>query len=472
MKDTMMNPWLEDEVKEFRYTHSEFELSNEFAELSDKTNHLDWEDYLTWRTLIDAINYNPFLKLHRTCMDVSKQVKEWLYWNNVDRVLDLVQMSDEELRVISGENKTFYKQVTRFLKKNNIKLRHCPHRTYKISSCCSLLSEQPEKLEKCMINPPGTVHVFNASRPTVSPEWFDEFYRRYEHIQDEEKYCKLTPMTVGITSYISEMEEFSKTMTELWDAYRIFCGKHDITPRMAEFSVPMTYKEYSVFPLYRFIELKKDVLRALIDALEQAGIMCHSPLLEYFEANDEGKLVFSEKEKDESLQLLLVQHVAMRIDYDNIIWFLKNYFRIKDKPCTEWPANPWLYDTVMDFRSNKSDEKLLELYKTECNLRPKKRWIDFILEKAIAQAIDKNSILIAPIEEKDFDNDVKKKLQLAEIKTLGDLVQLTDHDFDILFDGNRFKKEQIVRYLKKQGLRLYHSDLLTYKVPVTRLTTK
>lgn len=467
----MMNTWLEEQVKALCTAKTTDELHDEYKKSSVQTQDMGWIDFLCYKALANAINANPFLKEHRTRINLPQHVKEWLYWNNVDRIIDLMQLSDEELRIITADNKEYYDLITGYLSKHGCSLLHCKERTYKISSCCSLLSEQPGKLEKWMINPPGTFHVFNASRPTMTPGWFDEFYRRYEYTPDEEKYCKLIPMTVGIPFHISELKEFSNSMTDLWDAYRAFCREHDIVPRLAEQFIPKSFKDWSVFPLYKLIELKKDVLRALIDAFEQTGIMCHAPLLDYFETNDEGKLFFSEIEKNKSLQLLMVEHVTMRIDYENIILYLKDTFRIKDKPCTEWPANPWLYDTIMDFRKNKSDEKMLALYRIECSQNPKKRWIDFISEKAIAQAIDKNPILIAPIEEKDFDNDVKKKLQLADIKTLGDLAQLTDYDLDILFDGNRFKKEQVASYLEKHGLELYHYDLLTYKMPVTKLTT-
>ena len=181
-----MNTWLVEEVREFSGKHSEFELRNDFAKLSEKTKNLNWEDYLTWRSLIDAINGNPFLKVHRTIMDVQERVREWLYWNNVDRVLDLVQMSDEELRAISGDDKTYYEEVTRFLTENDIKLHHYSKRTYKIASGCFTLKECPDMLDRWIIRPSGNVHTFNEDRPTLYPEWFDEYYRLFEQRKKNE----------------------------------------------------------------------------------------------------------------------------------------------------------------------------------------------------------------------------------------------------------------------------------------------
>jgi len=44
------------------------------------------------------------------------------------------------------------------------------------------------------------------------------------------------------------------------------------------------------------------------------------------------------------------------------------------------------------------------------------------------------------------------------------VVQFTDKELELLFDGDKNKVRLIDKYLKKKGLHLYHSDLLSYKL--------
>ena len=462
-----MNPWLVNEVKDFRCKHSETELQNDFVEQSEKTIDLNWEDYLTWQSLIDAINRHPLLKVHRVCMDLSEQVKEWLYWNNVDRVLDLVQMSDEELRAISGDDNTFYEQVTRFLTDNNIKLHHCSQRRYKIASGCFTLKECPATLEKWMIKPYGNVHTFNVTRPSLYPEWFNEYYRLYCHTGDEEKCCKkIIPVGAGEQSIIApEYRELLKTLKEVWDNYINVCNKHNIKPIDPSRRIPRNDKELRSTPLYRFIELKKDAFRAAVSVFEQTSLICSLSTHKYIhEENYEKKLDITLSEKDEALQLLMTSLVAMIIDFENLVSYLLYDFKTNPNPCNYWPINPWLKEAITEYRSIYSDEQFRSQYNKSCETKRVKTWIDFVSNQALQKKLDDNPALLTSIEDTSLDESVKKDLIEYNIPTLANLLQFTDKELELLFDGDKGKVKLIDNYLKKQGLHLYHSDLLTYKL--------
>ncbi len=462
-----MNPWLLNEVKEFRCKHSETELQNDFAEQSEKTIDLNWEDYLTWQSLIDAINRNPLLKVHRACMDLSEQVKEWLYWNNVDRVLDLVQMSDEELRAISGDDNTFYEQVTRFLTDNNIKLHHCSQRRYKIASGCFTLKECPATLDKWMIKPYGNVHTFNVTRPSLYPEWYNEYYRLYCHTGDEEKCCKkIIPVGAGEQSIIAqEYRELLKTLKEVWDNYINVCNKHNIKPIDPSHRILRNDKELRSTPLYRFIELKKDAFRAAVSVFEQTSLICSLSTHKYIhEENYEKKLDITLSEKDEALQLLMTSLVAMIIDFENLVSYLLYDFKTNPNPCNDWPINPWLQKAIMEYRSLYSDEQLRNQYDQSCKNKRVKTWIDFVSNQALQKKIDDNPSLLTYIEATNLDESIKKSLIRFKIPTLANLLQFTDKELELLFDGNKEKVRLIDKYLQTQGLHLYHSNLLTYKL--------
>ena len=467
MESKEMNPWLVDEVKEFRCKHSETELQNDFAEQSEKVQDLNWEDYINWRSLIDAINNNPFLKVHRIFMDVPESVREWLYWNNVDRVLDLVQISDEELRAISGDDKTYYEQVTLFLADNNIELRHCSQRTYKIASGCFTLKECPATLDKWMIKPHGNVHTFNVTRPSLFSEWFNEYYRLYCHTGDEEKCCKkIIPVGAGEQSTIApEYRELLKTLKEVRDHYINVCNKHNIKPIDPSHRIPQNDKELRSTPLYRFIELKKDAFRAAVSVFEQTSLICSLSTHKYIqEENYEKKLDITLSEKDEALQLLMTSLVAMIIDFENLVSYLLYDFKTNPNPCNDWPINPWLQKAIMEYRSIYSDEQLRSQYDNSCKTKRVKTWIAFVSDQALQRKIDDNPSLLTYIKDTSLDESIKKSLIRFKIPTLANLLQFTDNELELLFDGDKNKVRLIDKYLKKNGLHLYHSNLLTYKL--------
>lgn len=466
-KKMEMNTWLAEEVRKFSGKHSETELQNDFAEQSEKTQDLNWEDYVIWRSLIEAINDNPFLKVHRTIMDVPERVREWLYWNNVDRVLDLVQMSDEELRAISGDDNTFYEQVTRFLTDNNIKLHHCSQRRYKIASGCFTLKECPATLDKWMIKPYGNVHTFNVARPALYPEWFNEYYRLYCHTGDEEKCCKkIIPVGAGEQNTIApEYRELLKTLKEVQDHYINVCNKHNFKLIDPSHRIPRNDKELRSTPLYRFIELKKDAFRAAVSVFEQTSLICSLSTHKYIhEENYEKKLDITLSEKDEALQLLMTSLVAMIIDFENLVSYLLYDFKTNPNPCNDWPINPWLQEAIMEYRSIYSDEQLRSQYHKSCESKRVKTWISFVSNQALQKKIDDNPALLTSIEATGLDESVKKSLIQFKILTLANLLQFTDWELELLFDSDEGKVRQIDKYLKKQGLHLYHSDLLTYKI--------
>ncbi|MBO4560672.1 MAG: hypothetical protein J5705_01730 [Bacteroidaceae bacterium] len=462
-----MNPWLVDEVKEFRYTHSEIELRKDFANEAEMTKDLDWEDYVTWRSIIDAMNYNPFLKVPRVSMDLPEPVKEWLYWNNVDIVFDLVQMSYEELRAISGTDKTKYEQVTRFLSDNKFKLRHCPHRTYKIASYCFTIDGCPATLDRWRINPSGNVHTFNPNRPSLYPEWFDEHYRLFCHIKDEEKYCKkIIPVGAGVQDKMpQEFHELQNTLKDVWHSYYEVCIKFRLAPIDQIYHIPNNDKELRATPLYRFIELKKDALRAVISAFELTSLICCLSTHKYInEESDERKLNITELERDQDLQLLMTHFVAMRIDFDNLVWYLSMFFKCSQHPCNDWPINPWIQEAIAEYRTIYSDEQIRDQYAKSCETKRVKTWVDFVSNQALQRKLDDNPFLLTYIKETDLDNSIKNCLEHYHIPTIANLIQFTDTELESLFDGNKDKVTQIDNYLKEHGLHLYHSDRLTYKL--------
>ena len=463
-----MNPWLVDRIRILHAILTDDELQSLYNEMYGDTKEIGWNDFICLMAIRYSLTPYPFLTLHRVDMELPQDVREWLYWNNVDTALDLVQISDEELRIIATGYDGYYDIITKYLAAHEVTLLHSDKRTFKVSGF-SILSKCPAKLVKWKIRNPGTTHVFNPARPTVLPEWFDEFYRRYEFIKDEDKYCKrLVPLWAGIQKKdISEIDEFFKSLREVWKAYRKLCDKCHITPRLQQYSIPENSQELDNFPLNRFIDLKKDALRAIIDFFDQTGVLFYCPLGEYIEQTDHYKeLDIADLEKDEELKSFMFMHVSMQIDFDNIVWYMNLFFNFKNRPIPEWPYNPWLREKVLEYRSSFSDADLHSQYDRYMDSHPVATWMDFMFQAALGHAVSKNPALLTPLEQMDIERDVREELWLTDVRVLGDLVQLTKEELNLLFDDNPSKISQIDRCLKKHGLHIYTSNLLTCKIPV------
>jgi len=465
-----MNPWLEEKVKALRASHNDHELHLHYMSMSDENNSLSWEDYIINMALINAIDADSFLTVHRNNLDIPWYVKKWLYRNNVDRVLDLVQITDEELRAISVGENDYYDKIKDFLSYYGCSLRHCPNRTYKVSSSGPLLAERSGKLDKWMINTPGTVFRFNSSRPTTYPEWIDEFYRRYEFTNHEDEVCKPLVPVWGLIQEerIQEFEEFFNDLSEIRKSFENICDRSNIIPVTAEHKIPRKLEDLKNAPLSHLIELKKDALRLIICVLEHLNMLFEYPIKEYIEAGDEGKLMLIENEKDIELRQLLTLHVTLRIDFDNLIWFLR-FDKIKrNKPCKEWPINPWMEEKILEYRKQFTEDELNGQYRDLCEYSPSKSRIEFLTQKAFDRAIESNPALRTPIDEMDLDEDIKSDLKKNDVGVLVDLVQLTDLELNTIFQYRNYKIEQISQYLESQGLHLYHSDFITYKIPINK----
>ena len=467
-----MNPWLEEKVRAFHAAQSDDELSKDYNKLYGTTKDLGWKEYLMWRALKDAINQDPFLAVHRYNMKLGHNLKKWLYWNNVDRVVDLIQMTDEELRAITKERTDYYDQITSYLSSHGYTLLHGAERTFKISSNSSLQAEYATKLDKWIIKSPGNINTFNLSRPTSYPEWFNEYYKRFEQAENEKIISrKLVPITVGLmrNEMPSDFSDYFTSLKDLRYAHHSILDKYNIIPVLETIRIPESFQDLKSFSLDDFSTLEKDAISAFISDLEQISIMHSCSLEEYFKGNDEDKADICEKEKNKDLQLLMIQHITMRLDYRSLLSFFDLCFKIKDKPWNEWPFNPWLQEIIIEYRTPFTDAELHDQYRDFCKNRRRKKWMDFITEQALVKEIRDYPVLLTATDDMELEDTIKRTLKIYNINNLFQLIQFTDLEVNRIFNYNKFKREEIAGYLEKQGFHLYHSETFTYKEPVPDL---
>ena len=457
--DTLLNPWLKESVKKLKKQFPDVILQEAYEKVRELKDSLTWEEFLIWKALKEAAN--TFLQTFRLDMDLSNEIRRWLYLNHVDTAIDLIQITDNELKAITTGHESYYEQITAYLHNNGYKLYNCNKRTVKVSSNC--LAEIPAPLILWMVAPHGNVRTFNPDRPTLYSDWFDEWYLRYERIPHEEELCPiLVSITAGNQNGIkSEIKELFSSLRNLRDSYNSICDKYHTTTVIQEYRIPDDDEELLVFPLHRFIDLKKDALRNLIRCLEEMRLQCSFSIKEYFEAEDTGKLDIAEKEKNALIQSMLIAHVSLRIDFDNLIHGLKHYFNPKHEPCPEWPVNPWLEERIMQFRKQHNDSIRSE-YRSYTETKACS-WVDYIIKQALAEAIRQNPSLMTPLYGMPFEHKYKKLLASQGIRTMADLAQLTDMDLNLLFEHDMYMTSQITDYLSNNSLKLYHSNILTFK---------
>ena len=70
---------------------------------------------------------------------------------------------------------------------------------------------------------------------------------------------------------------------------------------------------------------------------------------------------------------------------------------------------------------------------------------------------------MTPLYGMPFEHKYKKLLASQGIRTMADLAQLTDMDLNLLFEHDMYMTSQITDYLSNNSLKLYHSNILTFK---------
>ena len=324
-----LNPWLEEQVKRLRSARTDDELRPFYMVYAPFGKNMSWSDFLMIRALEESLFSIPFLQTHRRSMDLPKEVKEWLYVNNVDMACDLIQITEEELRVLSRGENGIFEQITEYLSKQGISLLHCPRRTYKIHSYSIGIWRNYLKPETWTIKPKGTPAAFNLSRPTLYPVWFDQYYKQYEYLEDEEKLCKKDIlMKAGIDDgeIPYNIKEFFWSTNGLWDAYRKVCKSLHIRQVIPSPFIPKDYDDFKNLTPYFFLKLRRKSVKALISVLETPDALYNSHPAEYLSANNEFKLDISQSQRVEGMQNLLLNHVASSIDFENVLYFLREDF--------------------------------------------------------------------------------------------------------------------------------------------------
>lgn len=366
-----LNPWLENVVQLYRKSRSESYLRDGYRMSCDKGENLSWQEFLIKSSLEAHLNRNPFLRKPLELLPLSASSKDILYWAGVDRVADLLQITKEELDAVCINEEKVKIEITKYLAKVGKKLHSYPGRTSKLSLSNGYWT----------IPSPGASHSFNIARPTLREEWFEEYYRHYGHFEDEEKHRHAfeTVKPISLDAFLtpSDYREFFQATANVFDSYDACCEFCQLEPRVMRPEMPSQDVRF----IYR------EALRAIVDLFERTSLLKNANVGDYLSTPyDETRLNIAEREgHNESFQLLLISHVEIKIDIENIGLTLEECLKGQHLELYTIRQEYPFAAAIRRLRENVADETLRARYRKEVEANPDLGWEEFIVQTAIAE---------------------------------------------------------------------------------------
>lgn len=373
-----INPWLAEQISLLRERHSDEDIQEVYRHSMDRT----WEQHLLMMAMQDALQLSPFNKMLLFEMALPESVKKGLYLTGIDCGADLLQLSIEELRVASRAFRFETEVVELFLAAMGYTLTSCHRRIPKLSALSTLNAKKEFNLETWMLPSPGTLIDFKIDRPSLFPEWFDEFYRKYGHFDNEETGVQvlrnIRPPRLDGVKMPYDYYEFFQAAGNLWDAYEVTCDLAQIEPRITRPKFP----DEDVYSIYR------EGVKTVVDIFERTMLLDKLSKGKYLSGTDEQKLSIAEEGKPESFQLLLISQVELKIDIENIVIYLDECRKGKhredflERPA---PVNPKIAKMILRLRGIYSDDCLRERYIKALEQNSDLSWEEFIVQTAMAE---------------------------------------------------------------------------------------
>lgn len=236
--------------------------------------------------------------------------------------------------------------------------------------------------ETWKIPSPGAQIDFNIVRPSLYPEWFNIFYRRHGHFDDEERgeevLRTICPPRLDGGKMPYDYDEFFQAASNLWDSYEECCRYSQLKPLIPR----------PKFPDENVQHIYQEGVRAVVDIFERTMLLDKATKGKYLLGSDEQKLSIIEECKPESFQLMLISHVELKIDIENIVTYLGECRRGKHKQDYERFSNqvdPKTAKMIVRLRGIYSDDVLRKRYLEVLQQNPNLSWEDFIAQAAIAE---------------------------------------------------------------------------------------
>lgn len=469
-----INPWLAEKVQVYRNQNKDSVLRADYEFSVQSGSKMSWDQHLTVRALQSALKWDSFLQTIRWKMDLPEEIIFALYRCHVDCVADLVQLSEEEFEECARLHKFETEPVKKYLKKHGYKLLSCNERTYKVQSLLVLPTLTTIEYKTWMLKPPGAEAEFDLNRPLSGGWWVDNCYSRYEYTTGEEKLrSEMQGLKPALTGDLpNDYKEFFTAARTFYECYDKICEQEGIIRfHSLRSNLPEKSKDLATFNNDVLLFMKRDYVKALVHILELTDLLKHYTPAQFFKATDEQKLNIAEREsKNDSFQLLLITYVELRIDFENLLWYIqslaKKPAKVLDMSEKPDPINPWLAERIMEYRHDHKEEYIRKCYVSYLDEDPDSSWADFLAVAALKYKISRDPFLMTRRKDFGFSDHLTDVMNILGVDIYANLLQFTVEEIQEFCDQEDEDIAPISAFVHEHGHHLYHYEGYTLKYPL------
>lgn len=469
-----INPWLAEKVQVYRNQNKDSVLRADYEFSVQSGSKMSWDQHLTVRALQSALKWDSFLQTIRWKMDLPEEIIFALYRCHVDCVADLVQLSEEEFEECARLHKFETEPVKKYLKKHGYKLLSCNERTYKVQSLLVLPTLTTIEYKTWMLKPPGAEAEFDLNRPLSGGWWVDNCYSRYEYTTGEEKLrSEMQGLKPALTGDLpNDYKEFFTAARTFYECYDKICEQEGIIRfHSLRSNLPEKSKDLATFNNDVLLFMKRDYVKALVHILELTDLLKHYTPAQFFKATDEQKLNIAEREsKNDSFQLLLITYVELRIDFENLLWYIqslaKKPAKVLDMSEKPDPINPWLAERIMEYRHDHKEEYIRKCYVSYLDEDPDSSWADFLAVAALKYKISRDPFLMTRRKDFGFSDHLTDVMNILGVDIYANLLQFTVEEIQEFCDQEGEDIAPISAFVHEHGHHLYHYEGYTLKYPL------
>lgn len=474
-----INPWLAEKVQEYRNQNKDSVLRADYDFIVQAGSKLSWNQHLTVRALQSALKWDSFLQTIRLKMDLPIVILDALYLCHVDCVADLVQLSEEELAECARMHKFDTAPVKKYLKKHGYKLKRCNERTYKVQSLLVLPTLTTVEYKTWVLNSPGSTTEFDLTRPISfrGQWWEEEFYSKYEHTDGEDELKSVLkgvkPALIG--DLPTDYKEFFTAVRTFFTCYEAICDEEGIGRcHSILYDLPTKSSELAFINNDDLLFTKKTYVSALLSVFERSNLFKYYTPGQFLAGTDEQKLNIAEREsKNDSFQLLLITYVELRIDFENLLWYIqslaKKPAKVLDMSEKPDPINPWLAERIMEYRHDHKEEYIRKCYVSYLDEDPDSSWADFLAVAALKYKISRDPFLMTRRKDFGFSDHLTDVMNILGVDIYADLLQFTVEEMQELCDQEGEDIAPISAFVHEHGHHLYHHEGYTLKYPLPEI---
>lgn len=325
-----------------------------------------------------------------------------------------------------------------------------------------------------MLKPPGAEAEFDLNRPLSGGWWVDNCYSRYEYTTGEEKLrSEMQGLKPALTGDLpNDYKEFFTAARTFYECYDKICEQEGIIRfHSLRSNLPEKSKDLATFNNDVLLFMKRDYVKALVHILELTDLLKHYTPAQFFKATDEQKLNIAEREsKNDSFQLLLITYVELRIDFENLLWYIqslaKKPAKVLDMSEKPDPINPWLAERIMEYRHDHKEEYIRKCNVSYLDEDPDSSWADFLAVAALKYKISRDPFLMTRRKDFGFSDHLTDVMNILGVDIYANLLQFTVEEIQEFCDQEGEDIAPISAFVHEHGHHLYHYEGYTLKYPL------